>query len=187
MIEKISRLLALQISEKLNEKEKISVYCYGLQIIINTLISFLLVIVIGIFIGKPIYSLFYLFSYCSIRLWAGGYHASSNEKCIFLFALFFIGSVVGTAVIAWNKVISLLCLVMENILLLFLAPIGTKENPIPTSLTNKMKKRAVLSSLLVSCLIMIQNDSKMAMYGLFGSLWVTLLVVFGKILKELLV
>lgn len=184
MIEKLSKLLALQISEKICEKEKINIYCYGFQLIINTLVSVISIIALGVFIGKPIHSLFYLFSYCSIRLWAGGYHASSNRKCIFLFIFFFIGSVAGAEVIAWNKILSVLCLIIENILVLLLAPVGTLENPVPTSLTHKMKNRAVLSTLLVSCLVMIQHDKKMSIYGLFGSLWAVLLVVCGKILKE---
>lgn len=183
MIEKMSKLLALEMARALNEKEKINIFCYGLQIILNTIISITLVIVVGIFIGKPMHALFYLFTYCFIRVWAGGYHASSNGKCVFLFISFFIISIVGAEVIVLNKIKLLLCLILENVLLFLVAPVGTPENPIPESLIKKMKRKAVLSSLLVSCLVILQSDMKMKMYGLLGSLWVVILVLYGKIFK----
>lgn len=184
MIEKISNFLAVQIAEVLNEKEKINIFCYGFQIILNTLLSISLVIIVGVLIEKPMHALFYLFSYCSIRLWAGGYHAASNAKCIFLFILFFILSIVGAQIIVFDKIILWIFLILENILLFWAAPVGTPENPIPQPLLKGMKKKTIIASLMITFLIILQKDKSMKMFGFFGFFWVVVLVLYGKFVEE---
>lgn len=184
MIEKISRFLAVQMATALNEKENVNIFNYGLQIILNTFLSITLVITVGSCIGQPMHTLFYLFCYCSIRLWAGGYHASSNAKCIFLFLLFFVVSIISAEIIVFDKTILFLGLILENIILFLTAPVGTPKNPIPTLQIEKMKRKVVLSSFIVNSLIMLQSDMKMKVFGFFGFSWVVILVLYGKIFGE---
>jgi len=183
MIEKISEILAVRIAEALNEKEKINILCYGLQIILNTLLSIILVIIIGGLIGKPLQALFYLFSYCSIRIWAGGYHASNHMKCIFLFVIFFILSIIGAEIIVLDKMTLCFFLILENVLLFWAAPVGTPENPIPQVLLKEMRQKAVMASLMVTFLIILQKDISMKIFGAFGIFWVVVLVLCGKFSK----
>lgn len=184
MIKQISMFLALKTSKALGEKDNTNIYCYGFQIILNSIISIMSIVMIGILVGKPVQSLFYLVSYCTIRLWAGGYHASSNERCISLFIGYFLCCIVVSGLIEIDKQVIWLILILGNILIILLAPVGTKDNPIPISSIKAMKRKAIISSLLVSSLVIIQEDKEKMMYALFGFIGVVLLMVFGKINKE---
>lgn len=78
MIKRISMLLAQKIVLENNEKDNEDIYAYGLEIIINSLISIISVLAIGILQHNFWYTVIYLTTYCSIRLYAGGYHEYSN-------------------------------------------------------------------------------------------------------------
>lgn len=185
MIEKLAKTLAVWLTRVLNEtNKKTDILCYGFQIVLNTIFSITLVVLLGSIIGKPLHTLFYLFSYCSIRIWAGGYHAKSNGKCIFLFVTFFIVSIIFADIIILNKTALIIILCVENIILFLVAPIGSNENPIPEALIKGMKCKTIFSSLLISILIILQNDMKMKAYGFYGLSWTIVLVLCGKVCEE---
>lgn len=181
MIEKIAEHFAHRIAKITGEENRINIYCYGLEIILNTSISMLIVIGLGFVMQKALYAMFYLFSYCSIRLWAGGYHADSNKKCIFMFVVFFICCVVGAKIIIISNMLMICLLFIENIILLLLSPVGAINNPIPKGYERRMKLKAILSGIIVTCIIIALDNNEMEMYGIFGISWVVFLLIIGKI------
>lgn len=184
MLDIISKFLAVQIAEILHEKEKINILEYGLQIILNTTISFASVIMLGLLMNKALPTFLYLFSYCIIRLWAGGFHASTNEKCILIFICLYLSSSVFVKYVDLNKIMILLLLFIQLILLSLLAPVGANNNPIPQYLKCRMKGRAIISCIIVGIIILIQNDMTMSMYGVCGMLWSGILLLVGKFYEK---
>ena len=180
-MEKLAGLLASKIAKINGEENKTNIYCYGLQIILNTLISFCAIIGLGILLREPVYALFYLLAYCSIRLWAGGYHAASNTKCILMFIGLFIGCVISADIIAISKITMYVLLLIENIILLLLSPVEAIENPLPVGAVGSMKLKAVLSGIVISCMIIIIDNYRMKIYGMFGMTYVVFLLFIGKI------
>lgn len=70
----------------IEEKER-DVYTYGSELLVSETISMLLVLSIGLYVGKILETVIYLFTYIVIRVYAGGYHASSHRKCITIFSI----------------------------------------------------------------------------------------------------
>lgn len=181
MVEKLAGLLASKIAQITEEVNKTNIYSYGLQIILNTFISFCAIIGLGIILREPIHALFYLLAYCSIRLWAGGYHAPSNTKCILMFIGLFIGCVISADIIAISKKTIYILLLIENFILLLLSPVETMENPLPVDAARSMKLKAVLSGLIISSMIIIVDNYRMKIYGMFGVTCVVFLLFIGRI------
>ena len=69
------------------EEEEIEISQYGLELIISSGIGFLLIILIGIVMGKGIEMLVYLVVLVSLRSFTGGYHAKTYLRCNILLIL----------------------------------------------------------------------------------------------------
>lgn len=181
MIERWAEILTCKISKMTGEEDKTEIYYYGLQIILNTLVSIFSVISIGIILQKPLYAIFYLFTYCSIRLWAGGYHAKNNTQCIFLFICTFIICAICAEVVNISKNVLISLLIFENIILALLSPVGTLTNLVPINVVKQRKYKTIVSGILVGVIIVAVDNNKMQAYGIFGISWSVFLLLIGKI------
>lgn len=61
--------------------EENQVIQYGLELLLDNLLKFLLIEIMGILIGKGWQTLIVLFSFCGLRLQAGGKHAKTGIGC----------------------------------------------------------------------------------------------------------
>ena len=86
MIKDISNGVSRRFVEKgiLDEENK-EICSYGLEIFISTMISVCMVLFISIICSKLLEGIIYLIFYCSLRTYAGGYHAKSHRSCILTF------------------------------------------------------------------------------------------------------
>lgn len=82
MISLLSKSIALFLCRKaIIDNEKVSVCQYGFELIISTIIGFLLVAVSGIMLGKFLESMVFYVLFIVVRLFTGGYHANTHLKC----------------------------------------------------------------------------------------------------------
>lgn len=156
MVDKLAMILTRRIIvENGNEKNK-AIYEYGFQILLNTVLSLVTVMCLGIAFNKFPETIFYLFCYCSIRLYAGGFHASTNNRCMIMFVMAYCISVFLFEIhpdISQNWLI--LSLGMENILVFALSPVEAVNNSLPEIKKINMKFKASLLSAGISCLIVV--------------------------------
>nr|WP_312580178.1 accessory gene regulator B family protein [Sedimentibacter sp.] len=68
-------------SNNIIQEEDKEIYVYGLQLIISTIIGITLILVVGLILNRLFYSIIFLISFIPIRMYSGGYHASSYVKC----------------------------------------------------------------------------------------------------------
>lgn len=61
--------------------EMVDVYRYGFEITISSILNIILVLCCGIIIGDILASAVYLFVFIILRLFTGGYHATSYLRC----------------------------------------------------------------------------------------------------------
>ena len=183
MIYRAAWFLSEKISKIIDDEVNIEIYCYGLEIILNSLISILSVLIIGIIIDRPFCTILYLISYSVPRLWAGGYHAKTHFRCICFFIIFYLLSLllIKNGYIPRNGIIYLL--LIDNLLIYRLAPVGGAENPIPRKKEYEMKRKATIISITISCMIYVISFSslELAMYGGMGITWMIVLLAIGKI------
>lgn len=84
MLSKISTQIAIFISQNGGTKQKINIYKYGIECLLNEFISDLLLIILGILFNQLIEILIWNLSFTFIRIHIGGFHASSNRNCILI-------------------------------------------------------------------------------------------------------
>lgn len=73
-------------NNKLISKEDNDVYAYGFEILISTVITFAIVIILGIVMKSLFAALVYFGIFALLRQVCGGYHAESYFKCNIIFA-----------------------------------------------------------------------------------------------------
>ena len=82
MISYLSKFIAVFFYNKeIIAEEKIDVCKYGFEIMISTIIGFLLVLFSGIVFNDVIMSMVFYFTFVFTRIFTGGYHATTHFRC----------------------------------------------------------------------------------------------------------
>lgn len=85
MLRKISKLSASIIINKINiSQKKKPIYTYAFEIIYSTLFCFICMIIFGIWQNKLIQTIEFIILFSILRLFSGGYHASTYRNCFLL-------------------------------------------------------------------------------------------------------
>ncbi len=82
MISLLSKSIAhFLLRNNIIDENSVSVCEYGMEIIISTLIGFLLIMTSGIILGELGAAMLFYVLFVAVRLFSGGYHANSHLKC----------------------------------------------------------------------------------------------------------
>lgn len=138
----------LLIKNKIVDIEKRDIYIYGLEVMLlngGLLITFL---IISLLCGEKVNFLAYLIFFLPMRLFSGGYHAETSERC------FILSTITFGASIAASKLIPLLYIfntgkiigVISILVILVLAPLINENNPL--NQTQRRRNRIILCTLL---------------------------------------
>ena len=120
MIKNISNSVSRKFAEKgILEKNNVEICSYGLEIFISTMISVCMVLFISTFFTKPLEGIIYLLFYCSLRTYAGGYHADSEEKCYITSFAMVIISLFCIEMLNYKKEIGIILQTISLIIILF--------------------------------------------------------------------
>lgn len=191
MIKYFSNYFARKFVEKemLDNGEE-EVCSYGLEIIISTVISVSGVMLISIANERVIEGAAYLIFYCSLRTYAGGYHAKTHKSCILTFLCIYVTvNIITKYVIFFKAQISVPLLIFCNITIILLKTVDAPNNPFSKYNKDKMHKIAIsimLShSVLIFCKLQISMLSEAAIYALAGDCVCCILVIIGYMEKNL--
>ena len=124
----LTNKLCKSISLTNDEKEK---YVYGFEITISTLIAMLSIAFISVLFDNILYSVLFIIFFYSIRLFCGGYHASSYLKCFILTNSIFVSTILlSKLVIKFDlKQIVILLVIFSSILIFLFSPVKNKNHP----------------------------------------------------------
>lgn len=96
MLNRIAAYLSLQlIDNKIIQAEEKETYVFGIKMLFTQTAHALLILILGYFFGLFYESIVFLITYMPLRIYAGGYHASSNTRC-FISSTFMIAIVLLT-------------------------------------------------------------------------------------------
>lgn len=88
-----AKIVAWMNSKKLLDTELYEIYEYGFELLISSSICVLGVVLIGFVSKKLMFSIGYLLGFIPIRIFVGGYHAKTHNRCYQTFwGVFFICS-----------------------------------------------------------------------------------------------
>ena len=76
-----ARIVRFFIESKVIDETDQEIYEYGLEILIENVMLTVFLLLSGVMIGKGIETCIFLFSFCWLRRFCGGYHAKTKRGC----------------------------------------------------------------------------------------------------------
>lgn len=132
------------------------IYVYGFELLISTLSSMLSIIGISLIINKPIYALFFFLFFFTLRLFCGGYHASTYLKCFITTNAVFISIVILTRLILLLQVQRIIpvAVIFSTASVWIFSPVKNIHHPCSEKTYEKNKNISrILSSLYLALFI----------------------------------
>ena len=166
------------------------VYIYGFEILFSTLFSLSSVTILSLLLGHIGYALFFLLFFFSLRLFCGGYHASTYAKCFIITNLTFLSTVAYTCLIMLAKlsfIMPVLFLVSAVIIWIF-APVQNENHPCSekTLRKNKIISRSLvcLYSLVYILIFVLASDKQIAVNAAWSFISVSIMIIIEKIKQK---
>ncbi|MCC0661315.1 accessory gene regulator B family protein [Clostridioides sp. ZZV14-6154] len=188
MIKSCSEKMAyILTNNNLIEDSECSVYAYGFEVMIASFINFLLTLIVGFIFNKFIHTIVFLASYCLLRQFAGGYHASNHRNCTLIFLCMFLTTILLSNMmihIEYVQAIVLMFSICNYIGIFILSPIEHRNNP----LNSKEKKiygkisKLIVTILLVIIIIIAKFNNMMdyVLYISFAMFWSNIMLILAK-------
>lgn len=134
MIEKISNAIErrYELFDIADNKNK-SLYLFGTYQCIMLIINVVSMIFVGIAFGQLTHCLLYMAMFVPMRVYAGGYHASSPKKCYVYSMLCVVSAMVIIKYGFFNVIISDIIAIINGIIIFIIAPVEDSNNPFDQS------------------------------------------------------
>ncbi|HHD2752622.1 TPA: accessory gene regulator ArgB-like protein [Clostridium perfringens] len=165
MIENISKAVAEKVSNELNyDNERKEVIQYGTYALIQTLISIISVLILGLIFNIALEALIFLFTASILRKYSGGAHSESSNVCTLLGIIISIG--VGFLIkssffvnMDFEFIIfaGIVVFVFAYFIIFKYAPVDTPNKPIKTEKKKKRMKKGSLKILTIYLFIVLLN------------------------------
>ncbi len=143
MLNKVSVQLSKFLLYKINgDKQEEGIYTYGFELMISTIGFFVSIIIISTLLSHFVSSLVFLVTFVPLRLFTGGYHATTYSRCFILSNLTYL-LVLSLKNLLWKYVIIYYwyCLLLITcIFIVIKAPIINVAQPITIYKKNRCKK-----------------------------------------------
>ena len=181
--EKLSRKLCMV--NDIADSEKREIVAYGLEIMLSTAISVLIITIIAVILGAFGETVLFLLPFMLLRTYSGGYHARTHFRCfLILFFTFCINLIfnlfnVNTVIVVFSAIVSV-------IIILRFAPVEDKNHPLSKRQKKNNRKicKIVLSVLLVVCSILLANQSYKSLFNIVYGITITALSIIAVKIKN---
>lgn len=163
MIENLSKLISEKVSSELNyDNERKEIIQYGTYALIQTLISIISVLILGLVFNIALEALIFLFTASILRKYSGGAHSESSNVCTLLGIIISIciGFLIKSSFFAKMNFelvvfIGIVIFVFGYFIVFKFAPVDTKNKPIKTEKKKKRMKKGSLKILTIYLFIEI--------------------------------
>ena len=146
MIQAIAEEISLRlVANRMISIEKRKYYTYGIELVLNDLLVFLSIILIGTLTEKLFISLIYALTYCPIRNYVGGYHCKTHMKCYYTTLFLYISMLLFNYYLSDNRLIVSFILIAIAIPAIFIfAPVNYGNAPISDEDRKKYRVRSII-------------------------------------------
>ncbi|OCA98902.1 accessory gene regulator ArgB-like protein [Clostridium beijerinckii] len=137
------------------------VVIYGAINLIQTSVSFLLIMAIGLIFDVLYESLLFTISISILKKYSGGAHASSSGRCLFIGNAISVSfSLVISKILCkrniWEiMVIGILCIVITLFIIIKKAPVDSENKPITSDKMRKRLKRNSIITIIICSIVMV--------------------------------
>lgn len=137
MLHKISENIANYLFDE-ESKYPMSVYIYGIELIISELIGTVIVLIIGILFNSLVESVIFMLSLSLIRFFSGGYHAKTYLRCNMVFVtsallVFITHKLYVQYLMEYNIVIYITVFIISFIIMAMFSPVENENKKIEKS------------------------------------------------------
>lgn len=151
MISFLSNFIALFLyKNKIIDEERLPVCAYGFEIIVSTIIGFLLVIISGIILGKFIEAVLFYCLFVGVRLFTGGYHADTHFKCKMTLLLCCSFVLIASKYLKSSIVLQCLMLLLYLITVFLFSPIEHINAPLTTDEKVRNRKISIIMAITLT-------------------------------------
>lgn len=185
MIRRISEKLAnFLLSKNVIEKSEIDIYVYGYEVLISSLVDFLIIIAIGYIFNRIIAMLLFFIMFVSVRLYTGGYHAETFLKCKIVFVFICI-SIILLSKMDLPFITVILIMLLYNAASALITPVENINKPLNDNEKLKYRKISIILSIIWSAISIFTyfNSIDSCQIITLTAFFITLLMVIGKYRK----
>lgn len=141
MLKMLAEEISLQlVISKIISIDNRSYYTYGIEIVLENIITFLSILIVAILTNSLLISIVYIIVYCPIRSYVGGYHCKKFYQCYLTSLTLFILLIYFNYNFSYYKgLISIILLVISSFTIFIFAPINYSKKLLDELATRKYK------------------------------------------------
>lgn len=162
----------LLIKKEVISLKDFALYQYGFEITISSFLVLASILLLSYLFFSPLDGIIFLVFFSPIRMYSGGYHASTYIKCYFCSIFLFLLVVIGSYALGALTLIPVIIIsVLSGSYIFFTAPYAHPNNPLTRKKEEKNRKKSrfmvFLDILLIFILFFLQKHfSILALYTL---------------------
>lgn len=163
------------------------VYVYGFELLFSTLFSLSTVTVISLLFGHAAYALFFVLFFFLLRLFCGGYHASTYVKCFIITNLTFLSTIVYTEIVLRLKLTIMMPFLFffAAVVIWIFAPVRNKNHPCSekTYRKNKRISKALAAIYLAAyiCLFFFAGSKHIIVNSAWSFISVSIMIIIERL------
>ena len=117
---------------------------WGMTHILDTLLNLAIYAVIGLIFDMLPEAALFTVSYILLRIWAGGYHASTPLRCTVISDFILIAALLGMRTAETNKNAFLVCTAVSAMILVLLMPVEDLHKPLDMAERKKYRRKGLI-------------------------------------------
>lgn len=175
----------LLITHKIIDIDERDVYMYGLEVILLNGSLLIVFLIISLLCGAMMNFLAYLIFFVPLRIFTGGYHAKTSEKCFVISTLMYSASIAAVKIfpLLYQRWEGIAAGLISVLVILVMAPLINENNPLNQH--QKKRNRIIAYSILVVDLVFFifccKNNWQIATNELIFITLTALLLLIGKV------
>lgn len=153
MISFLSNFIALFLyKNNIIDKEKIEVCQYGFEIIVSTIIGFLLVLTSGIILGEITEAILFYCLFVGVRFFTGGYHADTHFKCKLTLLICCLFVLITSKYLLTSMILQVTVLIIYLITVFLFSPIEHINAPLTEDEKKQNRKMSIIMAIALTIL-----------------------------------
>lgn len=149
-MERLSGSIAdFYIKRKIIEPEEKEVYKCGVELILNDIVTFSIIIILSCLIGNVRFSIEFLLTFCLTRIFCGGYHAKKSYVCRFTMLITFLLVIFGSYLFNKTNIYNIFAiLVISFVIILRLIPVRHPNKNLTEKMRKENRRKGLISFIL---------------------------------------
>ena len=156
MISFLSNFIALFLyKKKIIDEERLPVCQYGFEIIVSTIIGFLLVLTSGFILGEITEAILFYCLFVGVRFFTGGYHADTHFKCKMTLLICCLSVLIASKYLIDSITLQCVLLLIYLITVFLFSPIEHINAPLTTDEKTRNRTISIIMAITLTILSLL--------------------------------